>query len=182
MGDVTTDPCNVSVRRARVEDAEAFAAVMSHPQVLGGLLQLPFNDAAEWRARLADILKPGEPRLLLVAEIGGEVVGNAGLQQQPGISLRRRHAMGLGMAVAPTHWRRGVGSALMNGLLDWADNWAGVLRVELSVFTDNAPAIALYQRCGFEIEGTLRAYALRDGRYVDVLTMARLHPDPPRIG
>ena len=57
-----------------------------------------------------------------------------------------------------------------------------MLRVELSVFTDNARAIALYQRCGFEIEGTLWAYALRDGRYADVLTMARLHPDPARIG
>ena len=178
----TTTPTGVLVRRARVEDAEAFAAVMSHPQVLGGLLQVPFNDAAEWRARLTDMLKPGEPRLLLVAEVDGEVVGNAGLNQQPGAPLRRRHAMGLGMAVAPTHWRRGVGSALMRALIDWADNWAGVLRIELSVFTDNAPAIALYQRHGFEVEGTLRAFALREGRYADVLTMARLHPNPPRIG
>lgn len=177
-----TTQSGVLIRRARVEDAEAFAAVMSHPQVLGGLLQLPFGDAAEWHARLTDVLKPGDPRLLLVAEVDGTVVGNAGLQQQPGIPLRRRHAMGMGMAVAPTHWRRGVGNALMSGLIEWADNWAGVLRIELNVFTDNAGAIALYQRHGFEVEGTLRAYALRDGRYADVLTMARLHPDPPRIG
>jgi len=179
---MTSVPSEVIVRRARVEDAEAFAAVMSHPSVLGGLLQLPYNDAAEWRARLADMLKPGEPRLLLVAEVDGEVVGNAGLQQQTGISLRRRHVMGLGMAVAPTHWRRGVGSALMRGLIDWADHWAGVLRIELTVFSDNAPAIALYQRHGFEVEGTLRRYALRNGRYEDVLTMARLHPAPPGLG
>jgi L-phenylalanine/L-methionine N-acetyltransferase len=172
----------ILIRRARIEDAEAFATVMSHPQVLGGLLQLPFNDAAEWRTKLADSLKPGEPRLLLVAEVDGVVVGNAGLNQPAGVSLRRRHAMGLGIAVLPTHWGRGVGSALMRGLLEWADGWAGVLRIELNVFTDNAAAIALYRRHGFEVEGLLRGFALRNGRYEDVLTMARWHPAPPGLG
>ena len=36
--------------------------------------------------------------------------------------------------------------------------------------------------CSFEIEGTYRGYAMRDGRYVDAYAMARLHPDPPQIG
>ena len=70
-------------------------------------------------------------------------------------------------------------SALMRAMLDWADNWAGVLRIELQVFTDNAAAIALYQRHGFVVEGTLRGYALRDGVLADVHAMGRLHPSPP---
>ncbi|MGE4051090.1 MAG: GNAT family N-acetyltransferase, partial [Piscinibacter sp.] len=69
--------------------------------------------------------------------------------------------------------------ALMAAMCDYADRWAGALRLELTVFTDNAPAIALYRKFGFEIEGTHRAYALRDGRYDDVYAMARLHPNPP---
>jgi L-phenylalanine/L-methionine N-acetyltransferase len=131
------------------------------------------------RARLADALKPGEQRLLLVGEVDGRIVGNAGLQMAS-VQVRRRHVMGLGMAVNPSHWRQGVGSALMRALLDWADNWAGVLRIELQVFTDNEGAIALYQRHGFVVEGTLRGYALRDGVLADVHAMARLHPNPPR--
>jgi len=47
-------------------------------------------------------------------------------------------------------------------------------RVELTVYTDNAPAIALYRKFGFEVEGQLREYAIRDGIYADVLSMARL--------
>jgi putative acetyltransferase len=57
----------------------------------------------------------------------------------------------------------------------------GVLRIELTVYTDNAPAIALYRKFGFVVEGCHRGYALRDGRYVDAFAMARLHPDPPTI-
>ena len=177
---MTMAASNIVIRRARVEDAEAFAATMSNPQVLRNLMQLPYGDAAEWRTRLADLLKPGELRLLLVAEIDGAVVGSAGLHPAVG-SHRRRHAMGLGISVHPTHWRCGVGSALMSGLLEWADGWAGVLRVELNAFTDNTGAIALYERFGFVAEGTLRGYALRDGRYDDVLTMARWHPAPPAL-
>ena len=46
---------------------------------------------------------------------------------------------------------------------------------------DNDAAIALYRKFGFEIEGTHRAYALRDGAYVDVHAMSRLHPNPPTV-
>jgi putative acetyltransferase len=74
-----------------------------------------------------------------------------------------------------------VGSALMAAMCEYADRWVGVLRLELTVYTDNAAAIALYRKFGFQVEGTLRGYALRDGRYVDALAMARLHPSPPRI-
>ena len=70
----------------------------------------------------------------------------------------------------------------MQALCDYADGWAQILRIELGVYTDNAPAIALYRAFGFEIEGTHRAYALRDGVYVDAHCMARLHPNPPALG
>jgi putative acetyltransferase len=117
----------------------------------------------------------------VVAERGGVVVGSAGVHPA-GPALRRRHAMHLGISVAPAMQGQGVGSALMAALVDYADRWAQVLRLELTVFTDNLPAIALYRRFGFQIEGTHRAYALRDGVYVDAHAMARLHPNPPRIG
>jgi putative acetyltransferase len=170
----------ILVRRARLDDAEALAAHMGHPQVLPQLLQVPYTDAAVWRERLPKMLDPDGGSLLLVAELDGQVVGNAGLQPA-GNRLRRRHAMGLGMAVDPACWGRGVGSGLLAALLDWADRWAGVLRVELQVYTDNARAIALYRRHGFVVEGTHRAYALRDGAWADVHSMARLHPSPPAL-
>jgi putative acetyltransferase len=96
-------------------------------------------------------------------------------------ALRRRHALMLGISVAREAQGRGVGSALMAAMCDYADRWIGALRIELTVYTDNEAALALYRKFGFVIEGTFRGYALRDGRYVDAYAMARLHPDPPRI-
>jgi putative acetyltransferase len=171
---------DVQIRRVRTTDAEGMARLMGDPDTFGNLLQLPYPSVEAWRTRLAEWDQPGRTDLLLVAEADGALVGNAGLNPV-GNAVRRRHAMGLGITVAKEWHRRGVGSQLMASLLDAADRWLGCLRIELTVYTDNAAAIALYRKFGFEVEGTHRAFALRDGRYVDALAMARLHPNPPRI-
>lgn len=173
-----TEP--ITIRRATTKDAAAFARIMGDPAVLPNLLQVPFTSEEVWSQRLADVATPGKADLSLVAEIGGEVVGNAGLHPV-GLALRRRHCAGLGIGVAAAAQGRGVGKALMQALCDYADDWGQILRIELSVFTDNERAIALYRRFGFQLEGTHRGYALRNGRYADVHSMARLHPSPPRI-
>ena len=170
----------VTVRRATPNDAAAFARIMSDPAVYPGLMQMPFGDEQLWRARLDESCAPAKEGLVLAAELDGEVVGNAGLHPA-GTAIRRRHVMAIGMAVASQAQRRGVGAALMAAICDYADNWAGVLRLELTVYTDNVAAMALYRKFGFEHEGTHRAYALRGGAYVDAHAMARLHPNQPRL-
>ena len=170
----------IVIRRPRPEDAAAVAATMGDPSVLPGLLQLPYPTDAMWKKRIEEMpAGPTSAELFIVAERGGVVVGNAGAH--PPVHVRRSHTAGIGMAVAPHAQRQGVGTALMAALIDWADNWAQLLRLELTVYTDNQTAIALYTKFGFEPEGTHRAYALRNGVYVDALCMARLHPNPPRL-
>ena len=171
---------SIVVRRSVQSDAAAFARIMGHPEVAPGLLQLPWTSEELWTTRLADLGDPNKPDLRITAELDGEIVGNGGLHPV-GPQLRRRHAGVIGLAVAPHAQGRGVGHALMQTLCDYADRWWGLLRVELTVFADNARAIALYRRHGFVMEGRLRGYAMREGAYCDVLTMARLHPRAPGI-
>ncbi len=173
-------PLPLTIRRATRQDAAAFARLMAEPAVAAQLLQLPYQSAEHWEARLAEPPRPGLPDLTLVAERGGEVLANAGLFT-PSVALRRRHAASLGLVVAEQAQGQGIGNALMRALLDYADHWAMLLRIELTVYSDNVRAIALYRRHGFEVEGTHRAYALRDGLFVDALAMARLHPRPPQL-
>ena len=168
----------ISIRRARPDDAAAIAALMDEPVVYANLMQMPYASEEAQRARIADSLLPGKTDLLLVAERDGRIVGSAGMHAT-GPALRRRHVVAIGVSVGAAAQRQGVGTALMQALCDYADRWMGVLRIELTVYVDNAAAIALYRKFGFEMEGRHRGYALRDGRYVDAFAMARLHPDPP---
>jgi putative acetyltransferase len=170
----------LTIRRARVDDAEALAALMGHPAVYPGLMQMPYPSEEMQRARLADALAPGKADVLLVAERAGEIVGSCGMHPA-GASPRRRHVMTIGISVRADAQGQGVGSALMQALCDIADRWIGILRLELSVYCDNERAIALYRRFGFEIEGRHRGYVLRDGAFVDAFAMARIHPAPPAI-
>jgi putative acetyltransferase len=168
------------VRRARPADAAGFAKMMGDPEVYAKLMQLPMPTEDMWRARIEDMAAPNRTDLQLVAERAGQLVGSAGLH--PSQTLRRRHTALLGISVLAPAQGQGVGRALMQALCDYADGWAQLLRIELTVFTDNHRAIALYQRFGFRHEGTHRAYALRHGVYADVHCMARLHPSPPTVG
>ncbi|VEB44803.1 putative acetyltransferase YhhY [Chromobacterium violaceum] len=63
----------------------------------------------------------------------------------------------------------------MRAIIDLADNWLGLIRIELKVIHDNARAIALYEKFGFEYEGRLRQEQLRAGKLEDVLVMGRLN-------
>jgi putative acetyltransferase len=80
------------------------------------------------------------------------------------------------MAVRDDRQRRGVGTALMRAGIELADGWLNYQRLELTVYTDNLAALQLYRKFDFAIEGTCRAYAFRDGCFVDAYAMARLHP------
>jgi L-phenylalanine/L-methionine N-acetyltransferase len=165
-------PPVVTVRRATVDDAEGVRATMAAPRAMAGTLQVPLPSVEMWRKRIAEI-SPDD--YLLVAEVEGEVVGNLGLHSA-GRSPRRRHVGLVGMAVRDDWQGKGVGAALLAAALDIADNWLNYRRLELTVYTDNDAAHALYRKFGFEVEGLHRDFAFRDGRFVDVHAMARLRP------
>jgi L-phenylalanine/L-methionine N-acetyltransferase len=160
----------ISVRRAEPEDCGALYAIFSGPEVVAGTLQLPFPSREGWRKKLSD---PPDGLFSLVACAEGEVVGSISLITSPN-RPRRRHAGSIGMAVRDDWQGKGIGTKLMEAALDLADNWLGLTRIELEVYTGNEAGIALYKKFGFEIEGTLRRFALRDGEYVDAYSMARL--------
>lgn len=162
----------IGIRMARPSDAEAFAEIMSRPQVYYGTLQPPHTTPESWRKKLEGI----DPRYdyVLVAEVDGKVVGNIWLQRYR--NSRTLHTASLGIMVHDAWQGRGIGRALMAAAIDVADRWLNVLRVELEVFPDNERAIKLYESFGFVAEGRKRMAAFRDGQYVDTVVMGRIRP------
>jgi len=165
----------IAIRSFEPEDARGVSALLGTPGAFEGTLQLPDVPVA---SRIEMLQRPEPAGCRLVAVAGETIAGMAGLHPvHPG--LRRSHVRALGIFVAPCWQGRGVGRQLLQRLLAWADDWAGVLRVELNVHAQNERAIALYRSLGFVEEGRHRGYVLRDGAFVDALSMARLHPSPP---
>ena len=161
---------NFTVRRAEPDDYKSIYQVWAGPKAIWGTLQLPFPSAELWRKRLAE---PPEGTFNLLACGEDEIVGQLGLHTFPN-HPRRRHVGQIGMAVRDDWHGKGAGTTLMQAAVELADKWLNLMRLELDVYTDNEPAIRLYKKFGFVIEGTLVKYAYRDGQYVDTYTMARL--------
>ena len=71
------------------------------------------------------------------------------------------------MSVRKRCWGVGIGSLMLDTLIEWAKNHPAVTKINLRVRTDNNRAIRLYQRKGFTHEGTIRKEILLNGEYAD---------------
>ncbi len=169
MSPVNSDTPRIDIVPLSETHLTGITALYHEPAVCRQVLQMPYQSTEVWRQRLA---ASSERRVQLVALHQGEVIGNISLEQSP--RIRQSHVGGLGMSVAKAWQGQGIGSRLLQTALSIADDWMNLRRVELTVFADNEPAMALYRKFGFEVEGRLRDYAVRDGIYVDALSMARL--------
>lgn len=159
------------LRAVRMSDAEALCAMFNMPGLRRGTLRMPFEAVESWERRIA---KSSDHSTWIVAELEGKVVGHGNLTVQS--AVRRAHIGEIVVGVDDNFVGRGIGSAILAALIDVADNWRGLKRLELMVYADNQPAIRLYERHGFAIEGRHLKAGFTDGHYHDALTMARLRP------
>lgn len=163
---------SITIRRAEADDCDAVYEMFTASSVYSGTLQLPYPSREYWRKRLSENT---DSVYNLVGIIEGRVVGMVSVVTFPN-RPRRRHAGAIGISVHDDWQGKGVGKELMRAIVDLADNWLNLTRLELEVYADNPAALRLYERFGFEVEGRLRQHALRDGQFVDSIMMGRLHP------
>lgn len=160
---------NLKIRRAEADDCDAVYEMFTATTVYSGTLQLPYPSREYWRRRLSENT---DTVYYLAAVIEGRIIGLAHVATFP--RPRRKHAGTIGISVHEAWQGKGVGKELMRAIVDLADNWLNLTRLELEVYADNEAAIRLYQRFGFEVEGKLRQHAYRDGQFVDSIVMGRL--------
>jgi RimJ/RimL family protein N-acetyltransferase len=122
----------------------------------------------EWIRAHAD--DPG--KIILVAEVAGSVVGL--LSFKNGNRRRIAHNGTLGLSIRKEWRERGLGTILLQTLLEWAEENPLIEKVCLAVLATNARAIGLYQKLGFVEEGRRpKAIKIAPGRYIDEVLMYR---------
>lgn len=160
------------IRTATESDAEELRdyAIRLFAEDLPGIFKRPDPTIDEEREFIRSRIGP-ENSTLLVAVVDERI---AAVVEFCGNTLEEeRHAGTFALSVASTYRGRGIGTALIQELLDWAPR-AGISRIQAWAWGNNPGAIALYERMGFEREGVCRHAIISGGQSIDVVLLARL--------
>ena len=163
---MTASP-DLIIRPILLQDAQALWMIARQEGVIETTMALP---SLRLEQRIKSISEWSENDHYMVAERAGEVVGVAGLTVGSG---RTRHSGSLFVYVARKQQGQGIGTRLVQSLLDLADNWLLLRRVELTVLTENEGARRLYERLGFVVEGCRKMSVISQGELKDEWLMAR---------
>jgi len=161
----------VIIRRAEPSDAEGLTrlgeAVGSEPE--GWLVTSNGWRQVSDERRYLRAIRRYPNAAVFVAEDERQIVGRLSIarDQHPA----SRHVADLGLMVAMSHRRRGIGTGLLEAALEWARH-SEVRKLELHVFPHNEAAIRLYEKFGFVQEGYRRDHYRRGNEYVDAILMA----------
>lgn len=158
------------VRDARLGDVSAVAAIYAH-HVRHGTASFDTDPLGEeiWSGKLDDMAARGWP--FLIAERDKAVIGYAYATQfrdRPAYAETCENSI----YVAPSALGGGVGSALMNALLDRAV--ASGLRQMIAVIGGGEPAsVALHAKAGYVHAGRMRRVGRKFGTLLDTVYMQR---------
>lgn len=166
----------IIVRNAVPEDAERLLAFAS--EVLAEATEFFVTEPDEVPRTVEEEGKflqenlDAQGNIALVAENQGVIVGYLNFHNNN--RRRQKHRGSFGMSVGK-NWRgKGVGSALLQTLLEWAEENSLIEKVCLGVYPTNGRGMALYKKFGFVEEGRLiKEVKMPDGTYVDTILMYR---------
>lgn len=149
---------DIIYREAKCEDA---GALLEHISKVGGETDNlsfgagAFNISAEREAKFIERFAKNKNDIMLVALEGGRVVGNAALESER--IPRYSHRATLSVTVLREFWGRGIGSRLLEMLIDFARD-SQIEVISLEVRSDNERAISLYKKFGFILIGRYKKF------------------------
>ncbi len=158
---------NCLLRSPTAEDAEAmlqyFRQTCGETEFMGRYEDEIIMKVEDEQNLLDEIINDPK-RAMIAAFIDNKLVANIGFSWIEPFE-RFRHRAGFGMSILKDFWGLGIGSALMEALIEAARK-AEYEQLELEVVAENERAIALYKKFGFEIFGTREnTLKYRDGHY-----------------
>jgi RimJ/RimL family protein N-acetyltransferase len=161
------------IRVAEPNDAKQLVNLIEQVESSGFMLFEPGERkiSEEQMGKRIDSIKEEKSSTILIAEDNGNIIGY--LFAVGGNPTRVKHSVYIAIGVGENQRGTGIGARLFEALEEWA-NIQNIHRLELTVMTHNIAGIALYQKMGFEIEGTKRDSLLINGEYVDEYYMSKL--------
>ncbi len=132
-------------------------------------LVVPDQSRKDWDVTIEEIKKRNS--LIIVAQVDEQVVGMAHLVK--GRLPKNKHVGFLGISILKDFRGNGIGNAMMNYTIEWAKRQNELEKISLTVFSTNNPAINLYKKLGFTIEGRMKKHYKIEGKYIDDIAMTK---------
>ena len=160
------------IREATSDDASSLLMLIDQVSTESDYLTFSpgeFEHSKNEEAEFFEAQKNSANQIYIIALIDKEIIGLLNFSARN--RKRIRHSGEFSMAVSKKYWGLGVGSILVDCLIDWAKSTKIIKKINLRVRTDNIPAIRIYEKRGFEKEGNLQNEILIDGKYYDLFWM-----------
>ena len=160
------------IREAQKKDA---AGVLEYVNKMAGETDYltfgkgEFNMSLEDEEKFLESCKESDNQLFVVAEVAGTIIGN--LSFKGGDKPRILHMGEVGVTVLKKYWGLGIGTSLVETLIEWAKSSGIIKKLNLRVRPDNDRAIRLYERFGFVREGLISREHFIDGKFYDSIFM-----------
>jgi len=165
---LSKDGRSISIREANEEDGKQIESLVN--SVASEKIYIVSDHSRkDWDVAIKEI--KSRKSLIIVAQIDGRIVGMAHLAK--GRFKKNRHVGFLGISILKGYRRMGIGTAMMEYMIDWTKQQEGLEKISLTVFSTNKIAIDLYSKFGFKIEGVNKKQYRIEGKYIDDLLMAK---------
>lgn len=166
---------NLVIRKAVVEDTEAILNISN--QVAGETDNLSYSSGEYYMTydqqyTYISKLKDSKNSCFLVGVIDGKVIGSLTFLSSSRKRLEHRGEMGI--AILKDYWGIGIGKSLIDFFLKWAKQNGVTKKIDLLVREDNIPAIGLYIKFGFQIEGRISRGMIVNNRSYDIYIMGKI--------
>lgn len=160
----------VLIRSCEPFDAQRINEIFSQRSVFTMALDLPLTPMKRWQHFSES--ENGSDIFCFVACIDDVVVGCARLVVYK--KTCQRHVGSFGIFVDENYRLNAVGNRLMETIINFAEDWLAILRLEVTVSTNNKICLNMCKRYNFEIEGVSKMFAFSDGNYIDAYRLARI--------
>ncbi|PRS26181.1 GNAT family N-acetyltransferase [Bacillus sp. RJGP41] len=163
------------IREVKPEDAESFDWLMKQVETEADFMLMEPGERKsspeQQHKRLEQMDKESNSTVLVAEQEGGQLVGY--LAVIGGDTRRTKHSAYLVIGILKEYTGRGIGTKLFQRLEEWAITH-NILRLELTVVTQNEAGVSLYKKMGFEIEGIKGNSLMIDDTLFDQYFMSKL--------
>jgi RimJ/RimL family protein N-acetyltransferase len=167
----------VELERFDEQYLDAMASLLGDPEVLRFTrvpVPVPDGFPRRWMGMYEEGRRTGTRELFAIVDAAQREF--LGLAMAPQID-RDARTLELGYVVAPAARGRGVATAALGALTDWAFSAQGALRVELLITVQNEASKRVARRCGYVREGVLRSVYFKQDLRDDMEIWSRLPSD-----